>query len=105
MFSPHGKLPCLQHTNDNGKTLVVWDFLAIVEYLAEVDPSKAFWPGPANREARAFARCAASEMHCRYRFYYPLLRSPSFVKELSVQCHFGLRSPLMLLNGIFHGLA
>lgn len=53
-FSPTGKVPCLV----DGKT-VVWDSLAIAEYLAERHPG--VWP--ADAEARAWARCAAAEMH------------------------------------------
>lgn len=53
-FSPNGKVPCLH----DGPT-VVWDSLAIVEYLAERHP--AVWPG--DPRARAFARSAAAEMH------------------------------------------
>ena len=53
-FSPSGKVPCLVE----GDT-VVWDSLAIVEYLAERHPG--VWP--ADAEARAWARSAAAEMH------------------------------------------
>lgn len=53
-FSPSGKVPCLV---DDGIT--VWDSAAIIEYLAEAHPD--LWP--AARGARAFARCAAAEMH------------------------------------------
>jgi len=53
-FSPSGKVPCLV----DGET-VVWDSLAIVEYLAESHPR--VWP--ADRRARAWARSAAAEMH------------------------------------------
>jgi glutathione S-transferase len=53
-FSPSGKVPCL-HDGD----LVVWDSLAITEYLAESHP--AVWPDEAH--ARAWARCATAEMH------------------------------------------
>ena len=52
--SPTGKLPCLVDGNT-----VVWDSLAIVEYLAETTPR--VWPAGAH--ARAWARCAAAEMH------------------------------------------
>ncbi len=53
-FSPSAKVPTLK----DGET-TVWDSLAIAEYLAEEVP--AVWP--ADREARAFARSAAAEMH------------------------------------------
>lgn len=53
-FAPNGKVPCL----NDGDT-VVWDSLAITEYLAEVHPY--IWP--ATRTARAWARCAVAEMH------------------------------------------
>lgn len=53
-FSPTGKVPCLV----DGAT-TVWDSLAIAEYLAERDPG--IWPAAAS--ARAWARCAAAEMH------------------------------------------
>jgi glutathione S-transferase len=53
-FSPNGRVPCL-HDGDT----VVWDSLAIVEYLAE--RHGGVWP--ADKNARAWARCVASEMH------------------------------------------
>ena len=53
-FSPNGQVPCLY----DGDT-VVWDSLAIVEYLAERHPG--IWP--ADAKARAWARSAAAEMH------------------------------------------
>ena len=52
-ISASGKVPCLI----DGET-TVWDSLAIVEYLAE---RHAAWP--MDPAARAFARCAAAEMH------------------------------------------
>lgn len=53
-FSPSGRVPCLLDG-----TQVVWDSLAIVEYLAERHPG--VWPADAG--ARAWSRCAAAEMH------------------------------------------
>lgn len=41
--------------------LVVWDSLAICEYLAEKFPEAQLWP--ADPELRALARSAAAEMH------------------------------------------
>jgi glutathione S-transferase len=52
--APAGKVPCLH----DGAT-VVWDSLAIAEYLAERHPG--VWP--ADPVARAWARCASAEMH------------------------------------------
>jgi glutathione S-transferase len=56
-FSPTGKVPCLR----DGDT-VVWDSLAIAEYLAE--RHAGVWP--TDPQARAWARCAAAEMHSGY---------------------------------------
>ena len=56
-FSPSGKVPCLV----DGDT-VVWESLAIAEYLAEREAR--VWP--ADRLARAWARCAAAEMHAGF---------------------------------------
>jgi glutathione S-transferase len=53
-FSPTGRVPCLQDGD-----VVVWDSLAIAEYLAE--RHHGVWP--VDPRARAFARCAAAEMH------------------------------------------
>jgi len=53
-FSPAGLVPCL-HDGDT----VVWDSLAIAEYLAE--RHAGVWPSDAA--ARTWARCAAAEMH------------------------------------------
>lgn len=65
-FSPTGKVPCLV----DGDT-TVWDSLAIAEYLAEKHPG--LWP--TVHSARAFARCAAAEMHAGFtalRTHYPM---------------------------------
>lgn len=56
--SPSGRFPCLI---DGGT--VVWDSLAITEYLAEAHPQ--VWP--ADKTARAFARSAAAEMHSGFQ--------------------------------------
>lgn len=56
-FSPTAKVPCLHHGG-----IVVWESLAIAEYLAERHPG--VWP--ADAAARAFARSAASEMHAGF---------------------------------------
>jgi glutathione S-transferase len=58
--SPSGKVPALR---DGG--LVVWDTLAIIEFLAERHPDKAVWP--ASPEARAIARSISAEMHSGFQ--------------------------------------
>lgn len=57
--SPSGKVPALRHG-----TILVWDSLAIGEYLAEVAPQAGLWP--ADRAARAHARAIAAEMHAGF---------------------------------------
>ncbi len=59
-YSPAGKVPVLK-IEDNGKTLTVWDSLAICETIAERHPEAGLWP--ADKDARAIARSYASEMH------------------------------------------
>ena len=54
--SPVGKVPALV---DDG--FVVWDTLAIAEYLAEKFPAKTLWPQ--DMQARARARSLCAEMH------------------------------------------
>lgn len=56
--SPTGKVPLLQ----DGKRMV-WDSLAIAEYLA--DRHGGVWPTDAD--ARAWARSAAAEMHSSFQ--------------------------------------
>jgi glutathione S-transferase len=54
--SPSGKVPVLKDGD-----LMVWDTLAICEYLADKFPAAALWPQDAAR--RALGRAAAAEMH------------------------------------------
>ncbi|MDA1287160.1 MAG: glutathione S-transferase [Proteobacteria bacterium] len=55
-YGPTGRVPVLHH---NG--LVVWDSLAICEYLAELAPEAQLWPQ--DRKARTVARAFSCEMH------------------------------------------
>lgn len=61
-FSPNAKVPCL-YDEDR----VVWDSLAICEYIAE--HHEGSWPR--DVDARTWARCVASEMHSGF----PALRN------------------------------
>jgi glutathione S-transferase len=57
--SPSGKVPALK--TESG---VVWDSLAILEFLAERHPECALWPQDAV--ARAEARSISAEMHAGF---------------------------------------
>jgi glutathione S-transferase len=54
--SPAGKAPSLDHDG-----LLVWDSLAIIEYVAELYQDRAIWPR--DPAARAQARSLSCEMH------------------------------------------
>jgi glutathione S-transferase len=54
-----GKVPILIDGDTH-----VWESLAILEYLAEKFPDKAFWP--ADQKARAHARAISTEMHAGF---------------------------------------
>ncbi|MEY2952812.1 MAG: hypothetical protein RLZZ401_899 [Pseudomonadota bacterium] len=58
-LSPAGKVPVLVN-----RDLVVWDTLAIAEYVAESHPEKKLWP--ADIAARARARSICAEMHAGF---------------------------------------
>ena len=58
-YSPAGRVPVLFHGE-----LVVWESLAILEYVAELYPDKHLWPQ--DRGVRAKARVAANEMHAGF---------------------------------------
>lgn len=55
----HGKVPILWDDE-----AVVWDSLAIIEYLADKVGRDRFWPKP--DDARAMARSMVAEMHSSY---------------------------------------
>lgn len=54
--SPAGLVPVLHHGD-----VVIWDSLAISEYVAELFPEAQLWPKSA--QARAHARAISAEMH------------------------------------------
>lgn len=72
--SPSGRVPTL---DDDG--LMIWDSLAIAEYLAEKFADRGLWP--ANARARARARSIANEMHSGFaslRHHCPMKVCESF---------------------------
>ena len=58
-YSSAGRVPVLVHGRN-----VIWESLAIMEYMAELFPEKNFWPKTAA--ARAVARSVANEMHAGF---------------------------------------
>jgi glutathione S-transferase len=67
-FSPSGRVPVLKHGD-----LLIWDSLAICEYLAEIAPGAKLWPE--DPSARAVARSISAEMHSSFpalRTQYPM---------------------------------
>jgi glutathione S-transferase len=59
-YSPAGKVPVLIDDNT-----LIWESLAILEYLAEKFPKAGLWPSDAF--ARGHARAVASEMHAGFQ--------------------------------------
>jgi glutathione S-transferase len=64
--SPSGRVPALRHGE-----LVVWDSLAMCEYLAETFPQAGLLP--ADKAARAVARSVSAEMHAGFAALRALL--------------------------------
>jgi len=95
--SPSGRVPCLV----DGQT-VVWDTLAITEYLAE--RHAGIWPEDAK--ARAWARSAAAEMHSGFA---ALRNDCSMSVGVRIKLHqvgAGLQADLARLAGLWtDGLA
>jgi glutathione S-transferase len=83
-YSPSGKVPVLLHDS-----LVIWESLAICEYLAEEFPTWHWWPP--EKKARAIARSISSQMHAGFemlRLHMPMnccARLPGFGRNPGVQ--------------------
>ncbi len=58
-YSPGGKVPALVD-----RDAVVWESIAIMDYLADLYPDLPVWPK--GRPARAMARSIAAEMHAGF---------------------------------------
>ncbi|MGE0714559.1 MAG: glutathione S-transferase family protein [Alphaproteobacteria bacterium] len=72
--SPSGRVPAIRHGDR-----VVWDSLAIGEYLAELAPQAELWP--TDQAARAVARAVSAEMHSGFdalRSHFPMNMRSSF---------------------------
>ncbi|MCA1952414.1 MAG: glutathione S-transferase family protein [Hyphomicrobiales bacterium] len=59
-YSPSGLVPALKFGN-----LLLWESLAIIEYVADKHPEAQFWPE--EPEFRALARCLSAEIHSGFQ--------------------------------------
>jgi glutathione S-transferase len=95
--SPSGRVPALKVDG-----VVVWDSLAICEYLAETLPQARLWPQDAT--ARALARAAVAEMHSGFaslRGECPMdLKAEPRVAEVSEATHKDVRRIAQLWNDL-----
>jgi len=101
-ISPTGKVPVLADGD-----LLIWDTLAITEYLAERFPEHGLWPQ--DRAARATARSACAEMHSGFgalRSHCPMNIEAQLteVGALLWRDQPGLRSDVARLCTLWQGL-
>ena len=67
------QVPVLVVNEGEADELVIWDSLAIMEYLAETFPDRKLWPE--EKGLRSLARSAAAEMHSGFsalRSHFPM---------------------------------
>ena len=101
-LSPAGKVPVLVHDG-----LVVWDTLAIAEYVAEQFPGRQLWLSA--RPARARARSLCAEMHSGFsalRSACPMNIEAHLpdVGALALRDNAGLRQELQRIVSMWCGL-
>lgn len=83
-LSPNGRFPVLKHGSE-----LIWDSLAIGEYLNEQFPNAGLWPS--SSAARAHARSVVAEMHSSFETLRSALpmniakRYPGFYKTVAVR--------------------
>jgi glutathione S-transferase len=87
--SPSGRVPALRHGE-----LVVWESLAICEYVAELAPAAKLWPD--DRAARAVARAVAAEMHAGFGTLRQQM--PMNLKRRAVSLPSGMNDPALLAD-------
>lgn len=100
--NPAGRVPVLV---DDG--LVVWDTLAIAEYLAESFPDRQLWPRDVKARARARSVCA--EMHAGFgalRSHCPMNieASLALAGALAWRDHADVRSDVQRIVAMWTGL-
>ena len=101
-INPVGKVPVLVHDG-----LVIWDTLAIAEYVAEQFPDKQLWP--TDRAARARARSVCAEMHSGFmalRGACPMNIEAQLpeVGALALRDKPAVRADLQRITGMWSGL-
>ena len=101
-INPTGTVPVLKDGD-----IVVYDTLAICEYLAETYPEKKLWP--ADRTRRAQARSACAEMHAGFgslRTHCPVNIEADLRQQgqLILRNHPGVRTDLDRLVQLWSGL-
>jgi glutathione S-transferase len=77
-YSTTGRVPVLHHGE-----LVIWDSLAICEYVAELAPQAMLWPQ--TRVVRAVARSFAAQMHATGGNYPGSVRHIIFSLDTNVR--------------------
>jgi glutathione S-transferase len=95
--SPSGLIPALKDGD-----VVIWDSLAICEYLADKFPEAGLWPK--DPMARALGRAAAAEMHGGFTSLRGEcsmdLKAESHVAELSDATHKNIRRIVALWSDL-----
>lgn len=98
--SPSGWVPVLKFAEAEGG-IVVWDSLAICEYVADRYPEAALWPSDPLR--RAIARAATAEMHSGFaalRNQCPMDLALRTTASLSVETEADVRRLVQLWSGL-----
>ncbi len=91
-FSPTGQVPCLV----DGE-ITVWDSMGITEYLA--DRHAQVWPS--DKAARAWARCAAAEMHSGFSNLREICSMSIGIRVELHQSHPALLKDIQRLNELW----
>ena len=95
-FSPSGRVPALRFGPEEGGR-VIWDSLAIAEYVADRYPEAGLWPADPLR--RSVARAATAEMHAGFtalRAECPMDLSLRTTVEPSEACRADIRRVVAL---------
>ncbi len=93
--SPTNKVPVLKDADR-----VIWDSMAIFEYLAEKYPQHDLWPR--ERNARAFSRSICAEMHSGFRSISHFLPMNCRARNRSVQLDSATLKEIARVQAIWH---